>query len=128
MSGPMETARAAWGDEIPSWVELLALECQASSQNKVAGRMKRSPALVSTVLSRKYKGDMCAVEEIVRSTFEASSVDCPVMGPIASSACRDWQEKAAKFSNVNSLRLRMFRACNRCPRHTTTEEKGANHG
>ncbi|MBB96950.1 MAG: hypothetical protein CML68_20430 [Rhodobacteraceae bacterium] len=117
MSGPVETARAAWGDAMPGWIERLAIECETTSQNRVANRMNRSASLVSAVLRNKYRGDMAAVEEIVRGTFERATVTCPARGTIAWSHCREWQQMARVYSNVNSERQRMYRACNGCPRN-----------
>jgi len=117
VSGPVETAIEHWGAEIPDWVALLAAQCAESSQNKVAKRLNRSAALVSAVLRNRYEGDMAAVEEVVRGVFELATVVCPALGEIQTNICRDWQLAARKFSNVNSERVRMYRACNRCPRY-----------
>lgn len=116
MSGPVETARAAWGEQMPDWVMMLANACAEASQNKVAVRMNRSASLVSAVLNRKYRGDMEAVEDVVRGVFAARTVECPALGTLPVNECRDWQLKARSFVNVNSQRVAMYRACNRCPR------------
>ena len=116
MSDPVTIARAAWGEYIPDWVLRLAEECATSSQNKVAARMGRSASLVSAVLRAKYLGDMHAVEEIVRGLFFAQVVQCPALGQISSATCRGWMQLARSFSNVNSERVRMYRACRSCPR------------
>ncbi|WP_235829723.1 hypothetical protein [Frigidibacter oleivorans] len=113
---PTEIARASWGDDIPDWVMVLAKECATSSQTKVAALMNRSPALVSTVLRAKYAGDMSAVEEVVRGVFMNSTVRCPALGIISTAACRDWMARSRSFSNENSERVRMFKACRSCPR------------
>ncbi|WP_313350507.1 hypothetical protein [Paracoccus sp. (in: a-proteobacteria)] len=117
MTGPVETARAAWGDALPDWVAALARECAASSQNKVAKRMSRSASLVSYVLANKYTGNLALVEEAYRAAFENLTVECPALGTIPANTCRNWQRKARDFVNVNSQRVRMFRACNACPRY-----------
>lgn len=116
VSTPLDIARAAWGEALPDWVALLAEECGKTSQNKVAKRMNRSAAMVSTVLRNKYPGDMQAVEEVVRGVFMASTVICPALGEISTADCRDWMRKSWSFSNENSERVRMFRACRSCPR------------
>lgn len=116
MTGPVAIARAAWGEEITDWIQRLAEECEATSQNKVAARMGRSASLVSAVLRRKYSGDMTAVEEIVRGLFFSRTVACPGLGEISTATCRTWMRAAAHFSNVNSERVRMYRACRSCPR------------
>lgn len=116
VSTPIDIARAAWGAALPDWVAQLAEECGKTSQNKVAKRMKRSASLVSHVLRNKYPGDMQAVEEVVRGVFMASTVVCPALGEISTADCRDWMRKSRSFSNENSERVRMFRACRACPR------------
>lgn len=119
MTGPVAKARAAWGKDgrvIPDWVEGLAHQCATTSQNKVAARMNRSASLVSAVLGGTYRGSLEAVEEVYRGVFEKAVTDCPALGTIPANDCRDWQLKAVKFVNVNSERVRMYRACHSCPR------------
>lgn len=118
MSSPVEKARLAWGETLPDWVSKLAEACAETSQNRVAARINRSASLVSAVLARKYKGDMAAVEEVVRGVYLNASVDCPTLGTIGLNVCRDWMLKAISYSNVNSERVRMYRACQVCPRFT----------
>lgn len=109
----LDQARAAWGDEIPDWVEELARQVDATSQNHVAKKMKRSASLVSTVLSQSYGGSYGPTEDVVRGVFMAGTVECPQLGTIPTSDCRDWQR--APFRNTNSQRVAMYRACARCP-------------
>jgi hypothetical protein len=112
-----ETARAAWGDELPEWVSDLARECEATSQNKVAGQMGYSSSLISQLLHRKYPGDLAAIREIFVSVFQQELITCPALGDIPALDCREWREKAKAFVNTSNFRARMFRACNRCPRN-----------
>ncbi len=118
----METVNAAWGAECPDWVMTLAHACIETSQNKVAARIGRSAALVSQVLRAKYPGDLGAVEELVRGHFERAVVDCPALGFLPTHECRMWRERARTFVNSNSLRVQMYRACQRCPRAKVSEE------
>ncbi|WP_121064686.1 hypothetical protein [Chachezhania antarctica] len=115
MNSQLEIARAAWGPEIPDWVVTLARECAQASQNKVAAQLGYSAALVSQVLRRKYPGDLRAVETAVRGAYEEFVIACPALGEIAPKLCQEWRGKARKYSNENSQRVRMFRACNACP-------------
>jgi hypothetical protein len=117
MSASTDKARAAWGDGLPQWVADLAAECDRTSQNKVALRMKRSAALISQVIGHKYPGDLAAVEEVFKGVFQAEVVTCPALGEMPANECRDWRAKAARFVSINSMRVQMYRACNRCPRH-----------
>ncbi|MCC5965519.1 MAG: hypothetical protein JJU24_05220 [Natronohydrobacter sp.] len=127
MSGPLDIARSAWGTPVPDWIETLARACAARSQVSVANDIGRSPALVSQVLRRKYPGDLGAVEQAVRGAFMGAQVTCPAKGAIATHECQGWQRKARQFVNSNPQRVRMFRACNNCPRnaralHLSTKE------
>lgn len=117
MRGPLDIARDAWGEDLPGWIETLAIECGRSSQNVVAKRLGRSAAMVSQVLRRKYPGDLAALEERVRSIFENAVVQCPALGVMPAHACQDWQLKSRKFLIGNPQRSRMYRACQSCPRN-----------
>lgn len=116
MSGPVEKARMAWGEDLPDWVRGLADACANTSQSHVAKQMNRSASLISAVLARKYKGSLEAVEEVYRGVFETATVSCPALGTIPTNVCRDWQLKARRFVSVNNLRVRMYRACHSCQR------------
>lgn len=109
----IDQVRDVWGEDVPDWIEELARQVDATSQNQVAKQMKRSASLVSTVLSRTYGGSYAATEAVVRGVYMAGTVECPHLGTIPSSDCRDWQR--APFRNHNSHRVAMYRACARCP-------------
>ncbi|MFZ5749890.1 MAG: hypothetical protein ACOY5U_02370 [Pseudomonadota bacterium] len=120
MTGPVETARAAWAaaaKPLPDWVEAMAQECARTSQNRVAERIGRSAAVVSQVLRAKYPGDLAAVEELFNGAFRGELTACPAKGTIPVDQCRHWREKARRFVNVNAERVAMYRACSACPRN-----------
>lgn len=114
MSDPIRTVRETWGPQAPEWVLRLAEECKASSQVKVGKQLSRSASLVNQVLKNKYKGDLKGVEDCVRGLFMNGTVECPSLGIIPSNECHDWRKKSRQFGTANMLRVRMFRACNRC--------------
>lgn len=116
MTGPLENARAAWGEELPDWVQTLAIACARTSQAKVARQLGRSASLVSAVLAAKYNGDLAAVEDRVRGVFQETTIACPAIGTMPTHECQDWRAKARQFQSGNPLRVRMYRACHRCPR------------
>jgi hypothetical protein len=118
---PTRRAQAAWGETLPDWVAVLAAQCEATSQARVAARLNRSASLVSNVLTNRYPGNMDAVEEVVRGVFMAQSVACPALGEIATSTCQDWRRQSHRLSTHNAQRVAMFRACNRCPLNTKTQ-------
>lgn len=117
MSGIVETARAAWGENPPDWVLVLAQECERSSQNRVARQLERSAALVSQVLRCRYTGDVASFEERVRGVFMLEVVDCPEVGEMSTDQCQLWRSRAKAPSGRNTRHVRMGRACNRCPRY-----------
>jgi len=114
---PLERARRCWGETTPDWVAGLARECMASSQNKVAKRLRYSGSLVSAVLSNTYAGDLARVEEVYRGVFEAGTVDCPQLGETALNICHHWRKKSRRLNPANAQNVMMFRACRRCPRN-----------
>jgi hypothetical protein len=106
-------ARAAWGD-MPAWIEALAAEATRTSGNAAAARIGYSPAVVSAVLSRTYRGDYTRVAEKVAGALMGVTVDCPVLGEIARDRCLDEQTRG--FSASSSVRARLYRACRgNCP-------------
>lgn len=113
----LEIARAAH-NPLPDWLEALARECDRTSQNKTAARLGYTPGALSAVLSGSYKAGTDAIEQTVRGALMGETLECPVLGEISKKACRDWRTRAGKFSSRNTRAVQMFRACNRCPRHT----------
>ena len=116
----VENMRAAWGEDAPDWVLILAQECDRTSQNAVAKAIGYSPAAISNVLKKRYgigghSGDLAAVEQAVRGAFMNAVLECPELGEMPTHTCLDWQKKARAFANVNPLRVRMYRACRKCP-------------
>lgn len=115
MADPIETARKAWGDDMPGWIEVLAETCERSSQAAVARQLGVSSSLVSLVLAGKYAGNLTTVEQRVRGALMNATLTCPMLGEMRQHECLDWQSKARKFTATNSLRVRMLRACRACP-------------
>lgn len=118
---PIETAREAWGADLPDWIEALALECTRASQNKVAARLGRSGAMVSQVLRNKYAAGLSGFEELVRGVLMNATVECPALGKMPTHECLAWRGKAGEFATGNPLRVRMWRACGACPRNPNRE-------
>lgn len=118
----IDVAEEAWGKPLPDWVRAMALACGRSSQSAVARLLDRSPAVVSTVLRKKYAGSYERIEERVRGILMDGRVDCPALGQLPSHQCQDWREKAKVFAVGNPTRTRMYRACHRCPVFTREGE------
>ena len=115
--GPVERARAAWGEDAPASLMDMAAACAESSQAKVADRMDWSATAISQALNRLYPGDYSAIEQSFMGAFREAVVDCPAKGRMPTHECRQWRVKSRKFCSVNSDRVAMFRACNSCARN-----------
>ncbi|TXG98590.1 MAG: hypothetical protein E6R08_04075 [Nevskiaceae bacterium] len=83
----IEKARAAWGEELPDWVEALARACDAASQAQVATRIGKSKSTVSLVIAKQYNAGLSAIEQTVRGVLMLATVACPVVGDIALDQC-----------------------------------------
>lgn len=116
MGSKIDIARAAWGAELPDWVEAMAAACDDSSQNAVAKRLELSAAAVSTVIKRTYQArDYSNIEQVVRGVLMAETLDCPALGELQKDKCLRWRKRAKEPVPSNPLRRRMYRACRRCP-------------
>lgn len=113
----LETAKEAWGDNLPDWVEILATEADKTSQAKIAKKIKYSPAVVSLVLKNTYKGHLNNVKENVRTNLMDTKMDCPILGCILIRDCFFNQSQPFSCSG-NPARLRLYRACQSCQHNT----------
>ena len=123
MPGATQIAKDHWGREVPDWVLQLASEVELSSQAKVAGKLKISSSSISQVLRKKYGASLANIEAAVRGNYMDEDVKCPALGLIGAHKCRDWRRKAGDYQATNAHRVRMFRACNNCPKFTGEEVK-----
>lgn len=117
---PVVTARECWGEDAPEWIMHLAAECGRSSRNKVAQRLEVSLTMISNTLRNKYPGNLDRLRALFEGVYLSAVVMCPAKGEIASNVCQTWRDRSRQFSSVNSERVQMYRACNKCPRN----EKG----
>lgn len=111
-----DRAESGWGKPLPEWVRLLAAACDQTSQREVAGKLSKSSAYVSRLINRSYTGDMAEAESLVRATFGAETVRCPVMGEIPLAGCRS--NRRRKGPAVNLLHRLWARHCPACPNNT----------
>lgn len=109
----LDIARRSWGNAIPEWIEVLAIECDKTSQNKVAVKIGKSAAAVSQVLQNVYPGKIANIEESVRVILMDAQHSCPVFGYILSKEC-DVYRKRPFCSSGNPVKTRLFKACRRC--------------
>lgn len=114
MSVNQSNAAAAWGENPPRYVLLLAQACDVTSQRDAGRKIGRSSATVSKVLNQRYPGSYAEVEQLVVSVFAADRVRCPVFDTaIALATCI--RNRRRKGSARNSVHLMYDRACPNCP-------------
>lgn len=105
-------ARAAWGEEIPDWIERLAEAADATSQAQVAKRLRFSGSVVNQVINNTYKGSLVALEQAVRGALFSEVLDCPVLGELRRNICLEHQKRArGSFNPTSSARVQLYRAC-----------------
>lgn len=103
-----------WGEALPDWMQVLAEECDRTSQSAVARRLGYSVSVVSAVIACKYKGDLGKVEAKTRGAFMGEIVVCPVLFEITRDRCI--AEQGRKFAATSSTRAKLYRACRAgCP-------------
>jgi len=117
----IDRTRAAWGESLPDWIEVLATACDRESQKAISRKLGYSAATISYVLANKYPGDLKTVEQTVRGHLMSATVECPVIGVMSTSSCVEQQK--AEWS---SRRAMLHAACRAgCP-HSRLINGGSN--
>jgi len=110
----IEKARESWGETLPDWVAVLAEHCDIKSQAAIAADVGYSTTAVSQVVTNKYPGDYGAVKKAVEGALMGQRINCPVLGPMRGNRCLEHQK--TPYSNANSLRVKLYKACRSgCP-------------
>lgn len=109
-------AAAAWGDDMPAWVRLLASACDAANQRVVGERLGKSNGYISRLINRSYAGSYPEAEKIVRAAYGGEDVVCPLWGPIPLSSCL--RARRRKGPPRNQLHLQYAAACPTCPNNS----------
>lgn len=105
----VQKAQAAWGNPAPDWVQALAEAADRMTATRAARNIGYSPAVLSHVFAKNYKGDIGAVEQRVRGALLGLTVMCPVYGEIGRDQCLDLQKMTPPFSSEASSRC--YRSC-----------------
>jgi hypothetical protein len=122
----LDTAKEAYGADLPDWIEALARECVRTSQGQTAKRLGYTGGMISTVLRNKYAASTQQIEERVRGELMKATIACPRIGEIGRQVCQKWRKRAGAEMHPNTLHIQMARACRNCPHfeglnETTTE-------
>lgn len=105
-------AFAAWGPDAPDWVIVLARKAEEIGQAAAGALITYRASTISEVISKKYRGDLGRVEQMVRGALMSETVMCPVLDEIGRDVCLE--EQSATFRATNSTRGRLRRACRTC--------------
>ncbi|MCC3246179.1 transcriptional regulator [Methylocystis sp. WRRC1] len=120
----LATAREAYGDALPDWVEELAKYASQTSGVQAAKRIGYSSSVVTSICRGKYAGDIASVEGSVRGALMGAMVICPVLGEIGRDQCL--QEQGKKFVGSSAARTALYHECrNGCPHSRIRNEGGA---
>lgn len=109
ISTNMARAAAAWGNDMPRWVNLLATACDKSTQRAVADRLGNagfacSSPTISKLINNKYPASTAEPERAVLAIFGGDEVRCPVWAvDIPLSSCIGIRRRKGKSSNAVSL-------------------------
>ncbi len=120
----LEKARAAWGADLPDWVEVLARSCDRErSLRRAAERIGYTAGAVSSLIHRRYAAKSTRnLEAAVRENLMRTTVQCPGLGEIEGSTCRQWREKARHLVVTSGHRVAMYHACRACT-HNRKEQQ-----
>lgn len=112
-----EKAMEAWGAVLPDWVAELVAVADAEGLGGAEKRVGYSRSAISTIIARKYNGDLGRVEQMVRGALMALTVDCPVLGEIGRDRCLTEQKEP--FRATSRHRAQLFHQCKICPQRRT---------
>lgn len=116
-------AEASWGTALPEEVRALAIACRADTARAVAKRLGYSDAVVSHVLANRYPGDIDRVFAAIRGALMGEKVLCPILDEIGRDRCLTEQKRP--FAATNSIRARLFLACQSCKNRQQRQEDAA---
>ena len=115
-----ERAVIAWGADMPAWVRLLASACDGTNQRVVGERLGKSSGYVSRLINRSYAGSYPEAERLVRATYGAEDVACPLFGPIPLSSCM--RNRRRKEPPRHQAHHQYAATCPGCPNNTDRED------
>ncbi len=122
MSGNLNRLKAvaAWGDDCPPWVLMLADACDRTNQRIVADKLAKSGGYVSRLVNRSYAGSYPEAEQLVRATYADEGVVCPVFGQMPLKTCIRHRRRDRP---ANWAQVQLASACPTCPNNTDRTEE-----
>lgn len=102
----------------PLWLATLREAAKPPLGAATARRLGYSPGVISAVLKGKYTGNLAAVQRAVERELLNATVDCPVLGVIATSDCLTNQR--LPFAATNPHRVQLACTCPTCHHRSQT--------
>lgn len=93
-------------------MKLLQARVAEQGQAAIARQLGISASALNQLLHGNYKAAPDAILQRVREVFGSEIVACPVLGDIPLGRC---SEERKHPMLVNSIKVRLFRACQKCP-------------
>lgn len=112
----LDRAVAAWGEERPAWVRLLASACDTDNQRVVGDRLGKSSGYISRLINHSYAGSYAEAERLVRATYGEEDVHCPLFGPIPLASCL--RNRRRKGPPRHQAHHQYAATCPSCPNNT----------
>lgn len=119
----LDKARDAYGENLPDWIETLALEADRTTQSAAALRIGYCGAVVSGLINKKYTGDWDRTEAKVRGALMGEEVLCPEAGSIRRDRCLN--EQKMPFNASSPHRIALYRACRSGCEHSRLKVEGS---
>ncbi|MAI62438.1 MAG: hypothetical protein CBB87_08180 [Micavibrio sp. TMED27] len=104
-----------------NFIDVLQEAVSKSSQRAVSAKIGYSTTVISQVLNGRYPGDITAVEQAVKRKLTTNVINCPVLGEITPNSCSEHSSR--EFSSASSIRVKLFKACSKCPFNTRRKEQ-----
>lgn len=117
----LDRARAAWGEDMPRWVRLLAGACDVTNQRAVGNRLGKTSGYISRLVNRNYTGSYAEAETIVRAAYGGEDVLCPLWGPIPLASCI--RNRRRPGPPRNQAHHAFAAACPTCPNNSDRPDR-----
>ena len=96
------------------WCQAVVESYDAVGPSATAALLGVSPSMVTAVARGYYESSLERIRTASRERLMAEEVDCPVLGPALPLVdCAG--HRSRPFAATNPARVRLWRACRRCP-------------
>lgn len=108
-------------DAEPDWIAVLRAEADRTSRAKAGRRIGYKATTVSQILSGTYTARPDAIQKAVEGALMSGTLDCPVLGTIATDQCLTFQKRP--LASAHPARVKLARTCPGCPHSRITAKE-----